>query len=59
MQNVRLVLRVPADVKAWLAERAQYVGSTLGAEVARCCRTAMEAEQPADNKGSRERKPCG
>jgi hypothetical protein len=41
--TVRLVLGVPDEVQAFLAEQALYHGSTLGAEVSRYIRAVMEA----------------
>jgi hypothetical protein len=42
--TVRLLTRVPADVKTWLLQRANYNASTIGAEVSRCRRERMERE---------------
>jgi hypothetical protein len=42
--SVKLVAKVPPDIKAWLAKRAEHFGATIGAEVSRCCRSAMEQE---------------
>lgn len=42
MNMEKITIRVPPDVKEWLAERARYNGATLGAEVSRCCRVSME-----------------
>jgi hypothetical protein len=42
--TVKLVAKVPPDIKAWLAKRAEHFGATIGAEVSRCCRFAMEQE---------------
>jgi hypothetical protein len=44
MNMEKLTIRVPPDVKEWLAEQAHYNGATLGAEVSRCCRVSMEAK---------------
>jgi len=44
MTTVKLVVKVPPEIKAWLAKRAEHFGATLGAEVSRCCRSAMEQE---------------
>jgi len=47
MNTVKILVRVPPDVKEWLAEHALYNGATLGAEVSRACRQAMERERRA------------
>jgi hypothetical protein len=44
MPTVKLVVKVPPDIKAWLEKRAEYFGATLGSELSRCCRAAMEQE---------------
>ena len=41
---------IPADVFAWLCERAQYLGSSLSAEVTRSARERMEREGAATGK---------
>ena len=38
----QLPIRVPADVKAWLAEQANRNGSSQNSEVIRALRAAME-----------------
>ena len=56
MNMEKLTIRVPPDVKEWLAERAHYNGATLGAEVSRCCRANMEADGVTkDRRGSATR----
>jgi hypothetical protein len=50
MNTVRLVLRVPPEVKAFLAEQALYHGSTLGAEVSLHIRPVMEAAAEAKER---------
>jgi hypothetical protein len=45
--TVKIVLRVPPEVKLWLLDRAKYNAATLGAEVSRACRLCMEAEARA------------
>jgi hypothetical protein len=44
VNTVRLVVKIPIDIKDWLAKRAEHFGATLGAEVSRCCRASMEEE---------------
>jgi hypothetical protein len=44
MTTVRLTIKVPLDIKDWLAKRAEHFGATLGAEVSRCCRVSMQRE---------------
>jgi len=44
MATVKLVVKVPPDIKQWLMKRAEHFGATLGAEVSRCCRASMEQE---------------
>jgi hypothetical protein len=46
-RTVKIATRVPADVKTWLIQQAQYHGSTIGAEVSRSCRERMERESVA------------
>ena len=36
--TVKVVLRMPDEIKQWLFEQARYNGATLGAEVSRSCR---------------------
>jgi hypothetical protein len=50
MNTVRLVLRVPPEVKAFLAAQARYHGSTLGAEVSLHIRPVMEAAAEAKER---------
>ena len=52
--TVKLVVKVPPDVKAWLAKRAEYFGATIGAEVSRCCRAAMEQEAGTGSASGQE-----
>lgn len=40
----QLALRVPADVKAWLAEQARRNGSSLNSEAIRAVRERMDRE---------------
>jgi hypothetical protein len=42
--TVKLVVKIPPDIKHWLAKRAEHFGATMGAEVSRCCRASMERE---------------
>jgi len=52
MKKNRLVLRVPSEVQAFLAEQAIYHGSTLGAEVSLHIRAVMEAAAAAKDRAS-------
>ncbi len=46
-QTHQLPLRIPADVKAWLAEQSARNGSSQNSEVIRAIRAAMDrAAQP-------------
>ena len=47
---VRIVAKIPPDVKLWLSKRAEHFGATIGSEVARCCRSVMEQEAAASRK---------
>jgi hypothetical protein len=49
MPTKRHVVRVPDDVKVWLAQQAIYYGGTLGSEVSKSCRQRMEARGPHDS----------
>ncbi|MET4244597.1 hypothetical protein [Bradyrhizobium sp. RT10b] len=50
--TVKLVVKIPPDIKQWLNRRAAYFGATISSEVSRCCRASMEEEAatmpPAD-----------
>lgn len=48
--TVKLVVKIPPDIKEWLESRAAYFGATISSEVSRCCRARMktEATPPAD-----------
>jgi hypothetical protein len=50
--TVKVVLRMPEDIKTWLLEQARYNGATLGAEVSRSCRMRMEADAAKDRKAA-------
>ncbi len=54
--TVKLVVKIPPDIKEWLESRAAYFGATISSEVSRCCRASMEEEAatpPADANGNK------
>jgi hypothetical protein len=53
MPSTKIVARIPADVKTWLIQQAQYNGSTIGAEISRSCRERQQRESVA----ARDRPP--
>lgn len=46
-ESKQLALRVPADVKAWLAAQAEKNGSSQNSEVIRAVRERMERAETA------------
>jgi hypothetical protein len=38
----KFTIRVPEEVKVWLAEQVSMNASTFGSEIIRCCRQRME-----------------
>lgn len=38
-------LRMPEDLKAWLADRAKHYGTSLNSEIVRVLRERMDAEK--------------
>ena len=45
----RLQLRLPSDLKAWIAEQAHRNGSSQNSEVIRAIRAAMARVEPRPN----------
>jgi hypothetical protein len=52
-KTAKIAARVPADVKTWLIQQANYHGSSIGAEISRSCRERQEREIAA----ARDRPP--
>jgi hypothetical protein len=46
----RINATIPADVFAWLSERAKYHGSSLSAEITRSARERMERERAVKDR---------
>jgi Arc-like DNA binding domain len=46
--RVSMQIRVPVDVRDWLAARASHFGSSMNAEIVRAIRQRMEGEQRED-----------
>jgi hypothetical protein len=58
MNTVRLTIKVPPDVKRWLAERAEHFGGTMGSEVSRCLRASMAADAASKRRDQSETIPA-
>jgi deoxyribose-phosphate aldolase len=46
MPKPAIVVRMPADVKAWIEAQAQRNGASQNSEIVRSIRARMDSEQP-------------
>jgi hypothetical protein len=49
---VKLVARVPEEIKQWLLDQAALNAATLGSVISQACRAQMERQQVAAAKDS-------
>jgi hypothetical protein len=54
-QAPKLLIRLPDDVKAFVAEQAKRYGSSQNSEIVRAIRERMDRVKTADNPGKEQR----
>jgi hypothetical protein len=45
VEREQLIIRIPAELKAWVAEQAARYGGSMNVEISRIIRIHMDAEQ--------------